>query len=106
MVEEFIKFDKGKPLLAYLPTEELEDIAGTFDYGAEKYERDNWKKPHDTMRMASALLRHIFAFLRGEENDKESGRSHLSHAGCCLLMLMWHINQRRKNETYKEKYRK
>jgi hypothetical protein len=36
----------------------------------------------------AALLRHLFAWWRGEELDPESGLSHLAHAGCCLMFLM------------------
>jgi|6_EtaG_2_1085325.scaffolds.fasta_scaffold64641_2 hypothetical protein len=93
--KEFVKFDEGKPQLAYLPTREVEQIMKVLDYGANKYERDNWKKPHDTNRMLSSLLRHVFAFMRGEVTDEESGHPHLAHAGCCILMLMWHINNKK-----------
>ena len=46
--KEFMKFDEGKPQLAYLPTREVEQIMKVFDSGANKYERDNWKKPHNS----------------------------------------------------------
>jgi len=36
------------------------------------------------------MLRHTFASLAGEEVDPESGRDHLAHAGCCVLMLLSH----------------
>ncbi len=39
-------------------------------------------------RLIGALLRHIFAFMLGENIDGESKKKHLAHAGCCLLMLM------------------
>ena len=95
--KEFMQFAEGKPQLAYLPTREVEQIMKVLDYGANKYERDNWKKPHDTNRTLSSLLRHVFAFMRGEFTDEESGHSHLAHAGCCIIMLMWHTNERNKN---------
>ncbi len=90
---EFKKNDFEKTMLAFLPVEELEQIAEVFDYGAKKYERHNWMKPAKWSRVLSACLRHIFAFMRGEMRDKESGLLHLAHAGCDLLMLMYLVNQ-------------
>lgn len=82
----FMKDDASKPQLAYLPSRALEDVARVMDYGAAKYDRDNWRKCSQPLRMASAALRHIFARLRGERIDPESGLPHLAHAATCLLM--------------------
>ncbi len=100
--KKFMKFDEGKPQLAYLPTFETEQIMKVFDYGANKYERNNWKKPHDLNRMLSSLLRHVFSFMRGNIIDDESGHPHLAHAGCCILMLMWHVNNKKRRKNAKK----
>jgi len=63
-------------------------------YGSIKYEDNNWmhvNPPKD--RYFSAMIRHITAWKGGERIDKESGLSHLAHAGCCLLFLMWFDNE-------------
>jgi hypothetical protein len=39
-------------------------------------------------RLISSTLRHLFAFMRGENQDPETGRSHLAHAICGLLFLL------------------
>jgi hypothetical protein len=41
----------------------------------------------DWSRMVGAALRHIHAFNDGEDNDPESGLSHIDHALCCLMFL-------------------
>jgi hypothetical protein len=54
---------------------------------------DNWM--HVTpfrKRYIGALMRHITAWIRGEKTDPETSKSHLAHAGCCLLFLMWGDN--------------
>lgn len=84
----FTKHDTGKAELAHLQFEQLETIARVQDYGARKYSRDNWQKGTFT-RYASAALRHIFARLKGERLDPESGLPHLAHAACCILFMMW-----------------
>ena len=37
------KFDQDKPHMALLPPYALEAVARVLTYGAQKYERDNWK---------------------------------------------------------------
>lgn len=39
-------------------------------------------------RMSDAALRHITAWIEGEDKDWESGLSHLAHAICCLTFLL------------------
>jgi hypothetical protein len=88
----FTKNDQNKPELSYLPLQELEQIALVLDFGAKKYARDNWKKGTNYMRMLSSAMRHLFAFIKGEDNDSESGLPHLAHLGCCILFLMYYQN--------------
>lgn len=85
---EAIKFDDGKLPLDLLPFEALEEIALVLQHGAIKYAPDNWRGGFIWSRTFSALLRHLFAFWRGEDIDPDSGLSHLAHAGCNLLFLI------------------
>tara|TARA_X000001036_G_scaffold180204_1_gene170577 strand:+ start:3934 stop:4386 length:453 start_codon:yes stop_codon:yes gene_type:complete len=71
-----------------LPWSSVTDIADVLSSGAAKYGASNWCRGTEWSRYFSALCRHIFAWWLGEDNDKETGRSHLAHAGCCLLFLM------------------
>jgi hypothetical protein len=50
--------------------------------GAEKYERDNWRKI-DTESHIDHALNHIFAYLAGDKQD-----NHLDHAFCRLMMAI------------------
>jgi hypothetical protein len=77
-----------KPRLELLPGAALEQIAEVLTYGAAKYEANNWCRGARWGRYFAALLRHVFAWWRGEDLDPETGMSHLAHAGCCLLFLM------------------
>ena len=78
----------SKPRLDLLPTSSLESIAEVLTFGAAKYSDNNWCRGARWGRYYSALLRHLFAWWRGEDLDPETGLSHLAHAGCCLLFLM------------------
>lgn len=94
MVEkEFLKNDSGKPTYELLPFELLSDVNLVLIHGREKYGVNNWMKKDGfkLSRCYNALLRHMFAWWRGEDNDKETGISHLAHAMCNLLFLVYHF---------------
>jgi hypothetical protein len=78
----------SKPRLDLLPPAAMEQIAEVLTFGAEKYGANNWCRGARWGRYYAALLRHLFAWWRGEDCDAETGLSHLAHAGCCLLFLM------------------
>ena len=85
-----IKFDTVKRRWDLMPFAELDDVADILTSGAVKYADDNWKiVPDKEKRYKAALMRHVSAYMQGEKNDKETGKSHLAHAVCCALFLMW-----------------
>jgi hypothetical protein len=83
------KFDGGKPQYGLTPPKALKAIVEILTFGAEKYEPNNWKRVPDAQRRYfDALQRHLWAWKDGEQNDPESGKNHLAHAGCCLMFLL------------------
>lgn len=82
------KHDQDKPRLELISTIATIKKARVMGLGATKYGVDNWRKGLAWTRIAGALLRHIFAWLGGEDIDKESGESHLAHAACCIDFLL------------------
>lgn len=57
--------------------------------GAEKYGPYNWRQyPIQAHAYYAALLRHLTAWWDGEDDDPESGASHLSHAAAGLAILL------------------
>ena len=83
-----VKHDSGKPDYALVPAEAIDEIAKAFSFGAKKYSANNWRLGFKWTRVTSALLRHTFAWLKGEDLDPESGLSHLAHAGACVCFLI------------------
>ena len=77
-----------KPRLELVPWAAVTDIAEVLTFGAAKYNDNNWCRGARWGRYFAALLRHLFAWWRGEELDSETGLSHLAHAGSCLMFLM------------------
>lgn len=89
------KNDCGKPMWDLLPFSSLKEVVEVLTLGAKKYSPHNWMRvPNPKSRYFSALMRHLVAWKRGERTDPETGLSHLAHAGCCLLFLIWHDKPR------------
>jgi hypothetical protein len=86
---DFIKADSGKLQWSLLPFEELKDVVRVLMLGAKKYTPDNWKKCDDVTRYKDALMRHVISYVSGDTTDDESGLSHLAHAVCNCLFLMY-----------------
>lgn len=85
---EGIKHDQQKLRYDLLTTEALDAIAEVLTYGAAKYADRNWEKGIEYGRVFGALMRHMWAWWRGEDTDPESGLSHLAHAGCNIVFLL------------------
>ena len=85
------KYDGGKLEYGLLPPLALKEVVKVLTFGAQKYERDNWKYVDDSKRRYfDALQRHTWDWKEGEQFDPESGIHHLAHAMCCLMFLYEH----------------
>lgn len=82
------KFDQDKPMIALLPPAAVQYEAAVWTFGGKKYGFWNWHKGLSTIRILSGVLRHIYAYLAGENTDPESGLPHLAHARCGLGMVL------------------
>jgi hypothetical protein len=83
-----LKLDTGKPRMELLDPYAMEQVARVLTFGAEKYDPHNWRKGISYGRLLGAALRHIFAFIGGEDNDKESGLPHPAHAMANLMFVL------------------
>lgn len=87
----FLKFDDDKLQYDLLPLDAIDAVTKVMMHGAKKYEKDNWRKAKDDPkgkdRYYNALLRHLFAWIRGENIDRDSGMHHLYHVACNALFL-------------------
>ena len=86
--KEGVKYDADKPRYDLIPPELLEETAIVLTYGAVKYSERNWEAGMAWHRPFGALMRHMWAWWRGEDNDPETGYSHLAHAACCIAFLI------------------
>lgn len=84
------KYDAGKLRWSLLPDGTIVQVLHVLEYGAKKYGENNWVSvPNARTRYYDAALRHIESWWQGQETDQETDQSHLAHAVCCLLFLMW-----------------
>ena len=89
-----IKFDGGKPAIDLIDPWFVEDVASVLTSGALKYDVDNWKGGMAIGKAMAAALRHLYAVLKGEYTDPESGKSHLAHATCEIMFIHYVIRNK------------
>jgi len=90
------RFNDGKLQWSMVDFKALEDMVRVLEFGAKKYSRDNWKKGLKTTEVVDSLLRHIYAYLNGEDIDPESGINHTGHI-MCNAMFLSHMHLFRKD---------
>ena len=81
------KKDSGKPRPALMGVNAMMGLSRVMAFGAKKYSDDNWRSGMSYKRVADALLRHVIAFLGGEDVDPETGELHMDHAMCNAMFL-------------------
>lgn len=98
-----VKHDSEKSGLQYLSPVWVIGVGHVLSFGAKKYADHNWRKGIHCSRLLAASLRHILAFMGGEDNDPETGLSHLHHASCCLMFASeLHVTKPEFDDRYKE----
>lgn len=82
MIKDGIKYDNDKARLAEMIIDfrkPLEELCKVWEFGANKYEKSNWKKLDNGIeRYSNALMRHLIA----EDSclfDEESELLHAAH---------------------------
>ncbi len=83
-----LRYNNGKPDYSLIPMAALAEVAKVLEYGASKYARGNWLRPTSWEVSFGCLQRHMAAWQAGEDNDAESGRSHIAHAACNLIQML------------------
>jgi hypothetical protein len=85
-----VKYDSDKLQWTLLPFRAINEVLEVLAFGAKKYAADNWKiVPEARTRYVDAAFRHLSDWHLKERLDGETGKSHLAHAICCLLFLLW-----------------
>jgi hypothetical protein len=98
LAEQGQKYDHGKVRIELFPGDALFAISDILTLGAQKYADRNWELGMSWGRPFGAMMRHMWAWWQGKcpthtnflfgDFDPEWNRSHLWHAGCCLVFLI------------------
>lgn len=84
------KHDQDKLPVHLLPFNSLAAISQVLALGAKKYSARNWEKGMSWHRLFRAANWHLWCWFMRAGPDRETGKSHLWHAGCCILFLIAH----------------
>lgn len=82
------KDDSAKPRYDLLPPEALEALAHVLTHGAARYGDRNFEIGMRWGRVFAAMMRHAWAFWRGQDFDPDSGMPHTWHVLACAAFLV------------------
>ena len=81
-----LRYNSDKPQLSQIDPLFLIGLAELMTQSAKKYSKWNYAKGQNLTTVCDSMSRHLLSFLNGENDDKESGKSHLLHiAANCLI---------------------
>lgn len=93
-----LRYNAGKPRLDFLPTALINVVppqfllldctANVLEFGAKKYDPNNWRKSGSWLEVSGSAFRHYVKIFRGETHDSESGIHHAGHVLCNLGFLL------------------
>ncbi len=81
------RHNEGKPRWGLLPWDGLLTCVQVLEAGARKYADRNWERGLQWVETSECLIRHLTAWLQGEDRDDESGLDHTAHVLCNALFL-------------------
>jgi len=89
-----LRYNDGKLQWSLVDFKSLEGLVKVLEMGARKYDKHNWKKGMPITQVSESLMRHLFAFLNGEDTDPESGLSHISHVMCNAMFIEYIMREK------------
>lgn len=85
-----------------IPMEPLAAVARHYGVGAEKYAAHNWRRGYEWSKSFAAMMRHAWAFWRGQDIDEETGSPHLAGVVFHAFALMEYMETHREfDDRYK-----
>lgn len=84
-----LRANTGKPELSMMleAAKAVEGLSRVLMYGRDKYSRGNWLGGLGHMSIVDCLMRHLTAYVSGENLDEESGLPHVDHVLANALFL-------------------
>lgn len=95
--------NSGKLRWSLVDFEALEDMVRALEHGEKEYGEDNWKKGLKTHEIFESLMRHLIAYIGGEDIDPESGLPHTGHILSNAMFLAYMHKFKPEFDTRKNK---
>jgi len=95
------RFNQGKLQWSLVDFNAFEDMVRVLEFGAQKYDAHNWKKGLMVSGVCESLIRHLFAYMNGEDIDPESGLPHIGHIQCNAMFLGNYSKRPELDDRYK-----
>lgn len=103
-VEPALRYDAKKVRYDLIPADALHALAEVYTAGAVKYAERNWEKGMSWSRCFGSLMRHAWAFWRGETHDSETGCHHMAMAAWnCFALCSYDIRRDGYDDRPREK---
>ena len=83
------RYNSGKPEFHHLSPKFIKEMMELMTKSAEKYGDLNWALGQELSTPLDSMMRHYLEFAMGENNDQESGKSHLLHIAL-NAMIAWY----------------
>lgn len=99
-MEQAERFNSNKLRWSLVDFKSIEPLVRVLEFGAKKYSdhnrnKKNWKKGMPVTEVTESLMRHLTAFMDGEDIDPESKESHIGHIQCNAMFLTYILENMR-----------
>lgn len=89
-IEKATRYNEGKTDWSQLFYPAIEPMVRVLMFGAQKYNKDNWKKYMSREDILNSSMRHLVALFNGIENDEETKLSHAAHVMTNMMFYLFH----------------
>lgn len=103
MSSEAARFNVGKLRWSLLEYSSLESLVRVLEFGAQKYDDENWKKGMKFTQVFNSLMRHLISWRKGEDVDSESGENHLSHVMANAMFLLYYQSSQELSKRFDDR---
>jgi len=92
------RFSQDKIRITIAPFLGFDAVMQVAEYGAKKYEANDWRKGQSWTTLTNSTFRHLLAICCGQRVDPESGLLHAAHAAWNMCTMCHFLLEGREDE--------